>query len=104
MFFILSINSFKWLFQVATLFHKHPDLLEEFTRFLPDSSATPSTQLPYGRNSLPRFNERSSATPTLRQGHMDKVIVVSFEICYIITFLFVENLIESWWWPNEFRS
>ncbi|XP_024018495.1 paired amphipathic helix protein Sin3-like 2 isoform X1 [Morus notabilis] len=56
--------------EVATLFHKHPDLLDEFTRFLPDSNATPSTQhIPYGRNSLPRFNERSSVTPKI---HMDK--------------------------------
>ncbi|KAK9272549.1 hypothetical protein L1049_002922 [Liquidambar formosana] len=59
--------------EVAALFDDHPDLLEEFTRFLPDTSATPSTQhVPYGRNSFQRYDERSSAMPTLRQMHTDK--------------------------------
>ncbi|XWS44244.1 hypothetical protein CRYUN_Cryun15aG0027700 [Craigia yunnanensis] len=58
--------------EVASLFEDHPDLLEEFTRFLPDSSAAPLTQVPYGRNSTQRYNERSSATPTLRHIQMDK--------------------------------
>lgn len=60
--------------QVAALFDDHPDLLEEFTRFLPDSSATVSTQhASFGRNSFPRYDERSSAMPTLRQMNMDKL-------------------------------
>ncbi|OMO52741.1 Paired amphipathic helix [Corchorus olitorius] len=59
--------------EVAALFEDHPDLLDEFTRFLPDNSAAPSThQVPYGRNSTQRYNERSSATPTLRHIQMDK--------------------------------
>ncbi|XP_022740685.1 paired amphipathic helix protein Sin3-like 2 isoform X3 [Durio zibethinus] len=59
--------------EVASLFEDHPDLLEEFTRFLPDSSAAPLTQqVPYDRNSTQRYNERSSATPTLRHIQMDK--------------------------------
>ncbi|PPE00510.1 hypothetical protein GOBAR_DD02460 [Gossypium barbadense] len=59
--------------EVASLFEDHPDLLDEFTRFLPDSQAAPMTQqVPYGRNSTQHYNERSSATPTLRQIQMDK--------------------------------
>ncbi|KAE8689306.1 Paired amphipathic helix protein Sin3-like 2 [Hibiscus syriacus] len=59
--------------EVASLFEDHSDLLEEFTRFLPDSSAAPLTQqVPYGRNSTPRYNERSSATPNTRHAQMDK--------------------------------
>ncbi|WJX65521.1 hypothetical protein P8452_50176 [Trifolium repens] len=60
--------------EVATLFKEHRDLLEEFTRFLPDNSAAPSTQhAPFGRNSLQRFNERSSMTPMMRQMQAEKV-------------------------------
>ncbi|KAK9925188.1 hypothetical protein M0R45_033520 [Rubus argutus] len=59
--------------EVASLFDDQPDLLDEFTRFLPDSSATTSTHHgQYGRNAYPRFNERSSATPALRPMHIDK--------------------------------
>ncbi|XVF60417.1 hypothetical protein PTKIN_Ptkin08bG0044100 [Pterospermum kingtungense] len=59
--------------EVASLFEDHPDLLDEFTRFLPDSSAAPLAQPgPYGRNATQRYNERSSATPTLRHIQMEK--------------------------------
>ncbi|XP_017636091.1 paired amphipathic helix protein Sin3-like 2 [Gossypium arboreum] len=59
--------------EVASLFVGHPDLLEEFARFLPDASEAPLTQqVPNGRNSTHRYNERSSATPTLRHIQMDK--------------------------------
>ncbi|XP_031274590.1 LOW QUALITY PROTEIN: paired amphipathic helix protein Sin3-like 2 [Pistacia vera] len=59
--------------EVAALFEDHTDLLEEFTRFLPDTSATSLThQVPYARNSAQRGNERSSAIPALRQMHVDK--------------------------------
>ncbi|XP_043704298.1 paired amphipathic helix protein Sin3-like 4 isoform X2 [Telopea speciosissima] len=55
--------------EVAVLFRDHTDLLEEFTHFLPDSSATALPQhAPSGRNSF----QRSSAMPTLRQIHGDK--------------------------------
>lgn len=62
--------------QVATLFDDQPDLLEEFTRFLPDNSASPaSTQnFLHGRVLAPRVGERNSSGPTSRQLHMDKVI------------------------------
>ncbi|KAK9277386.1 hypothetical protein L1049_006929 [Liquidambar formosana] len=57
--------------EVAALFQDHPDLLVEFTHFLPDSSATASAQYaPSGRNSLLR--DRGSAMPTMRQMHVDK--------------------------------
>ncbi|XP_042497948.1 paired amphipathic helix protein Sin3-like 4 isoform X3 [Macadamia integrifolia] len=53
--------------EVAALFRDHTDLLEEFTHFLPDSSATALPQhAPSGRNSF----QRSSAT--LRHIHGDK--------------------------------
>ncbi|XP_057738666.1 paired amphipathic helix protein Sin3-like 2 isoform X4 [Arachis stenosperma] len=59
--------------EVATLFKDHRDLLDEFTRFLPDTSQAPSAQhAPYGRSSLQRFNERSSTAPMMRQVHVDK--------------------------------
>ncbi|XP_028778645.1 paired amphipathic helix protein Sin3-like 2 isoform X2 [Neltuma alba] len=59
--------------EVATLFEDHPDLLEEFTRFLPDTSAAPSSQhAPYGRNSFPRFGERGSTAPMIRPMQVDK--------------------------------
>ncbi|XP_031282358.1 paired amphipathic helix protein Sin3-like 4 isoform X2 [Pistacia vera] len=57
--------------EVASLFQDHPDLLVEFTHFLPDSSASASTQyVPSGRTSLLR--DRSSAMPTMRQMQVDK--------------------------------
>ncbi|KAK4272056.1 hypothetical protein QN277_020656 [Acacia crassicarpa] len=59
--------------EVATLFEDHSDLLEEFTRFLPDTSATPSTQhAPYGRNTFPRFSERGSTAPIIRSMQVEK--------------------------------
>ncbi|KAG7981890.1 hypothetical protein I3843_04G021300 [Carya illinoinensis] len=54
--------------EVATLFDNHSDLLDEFTRFLPDSAHN----APHLQNSFLRINERSSSTPTVRQMHMDK--------------------------------
>ncbi|GMI99171.1 SIN3-like 2 [Hibiscus trionum] len=63
--------------EVASLFKDHPDLLEEFTRYLPDSSAAPTTQIPYGRNSTQGYNDHSSAAPTLPHIQMDKVTALS---------------------------
>ncbi|PON46541.1 Histone deacetylase interacting protein [Parasponia andersonii] len=57
--------------EVATLFQDHPDLLVEFTHFLPDTSATASTHYPpSARNSMLR--DKTSAMPTMRQIHVDK--------------------------------
>ncbi|CAI9109588.1 OLC1v1009432C1 [Oldenlandia corymbosa var. corymbosa] len=60
--------------EVAALFEDHPDLLDEFTRFLPDNSGTatlPNTS--FGRPSFQRYDERSSAVPpALRQSQVDK--------------------------------
>ncbi|CAM8944784.1 unnamed protein product [Rhodiola kirilowii] len=59
--------------EVAVLFDDHPDLLDEFTRFLPNNSATPSMhQAPYSRSSFQRYDERSSAMPTLKKFHVDR--------------------------------
>ncbi|XP_060193680.1 paired amphipathic helix protein Sin3-like 2 isoform X1 [Lycium barbarum] len=59
--------------EVAVLFDDHPDLLDEFARFLPDTSGTASAaQTSFGRPSFHRYDERSSAVPMLRQPHMDK--------------------------------
>ncbi|CAA0828461.1 Paired amphipathic helix protein Sin3-like 2 [Striga hermonthica] len=51
--------------EVAALFDDHPDLLDEFTRFLPDNS--PAASAPHdsrGRHSFQRYDEKSSALPT----------------------------------------
>ncbi|KAL8471473.1 hypothetical protein ACS0TY_028934 [Phlomoides rotata] len=59
--------------EVAVLFDDHPDLLDEFTRFLPDNSANASApQTSFGRHSFHRYDERSSALPSMRQPHIDK--------------------------------
>ncbi|XP_069149570.1 paired amphipathic helix protein Sin3-like 2 isoform X4 [Solanum lycopersicum] len=59
--------------EVAALFEDHADLLDEFTRFLPDNSGTASaTQTLFGRPSFQRYDERSSSIPLLRQSNMDK--------------------------------
>lgn len=68
--------------QVSQLFEDQPDLLEEFTRFLPDnSSSAPFHDSQHGRI-LPRFFDRNSAVPASRQMHLDKVLSVNF--CSII--------------------
>ncbi|XWS22532.1 hypothetical protein CRYUN_Cryun29cG0044500 [Craigia yunnanensis] len=57
--------------EVAALFQDHPDLLLEFTHFLPDTSATASNHYASsGRNSIPR--DRNSAFPTMRAVPADK--------------------------------
>ncbi|CAM8903474.1 unnamed protein product [Rhodiola kirilowii] len=59
--------------EVAVLFDEHPDLLDEFTRFLPDNSAAPSMlQAPYNRSSFQCYDERSSGVPTLKKYLVDK--------------------------------
>ncbi|GAB4839893.1 hypothetical protein Ancab_020602 [Ancistrocladus abbreviatus] len=55
--------------EVAQLFQYHPDLLAEFTHFLPDTPAT-GQQIPNGRISAPR--DRSSAMPMNQQMHVDR--------------------------------
>jgi len=57
-------------FQVSLLFEDHSDLLDEFTKFLPEAASV-SAQHAFPRNSFQRINERSSATPALR--HVEKV-------------------------------
>ncbi|WOG93367.1 hypothetical protein DCAR_0312651 [Daucus carota subsp. sativus] len=59
--------------EVAALFDDHPDLLDEFIRFLPDASAVASAHnASLGRQPLNRYDERSSAVLTQRGTPMDK--------------------------------
>lgn len=66
--------------EVATLFHNHADLLDEFIHFLPDTSGTvPMQHPPTARNaSLLRRDERSSVVPLSRHMHgRDRVHIYS---------------------------
>uniref|UniRef100_A0A7N0V4M3 Histone deacetylase interacting domain-containing protein n=1 Tax=Kalanchoe fedtschenkoi TaxID=63787 RepID=A0A7N0V4M3_KALFE len=59
--------------EVAALFDDHPDLLDEFTRFLPDNSAAPSMhQAPFSRSSFQLYDERSSPMSTFKKFPADK--------------------------------
>ncbi|KAI4389240.1 hypothetical protein MLD38_001488 [Melastoma candidum] len=59
--------------EVAGLFEGHSDLLEEFTRFLPDNSTTTFQQsFPHGRSPLQHNNERNGSIPSMRQFHLDR--------------------------------
>ncbi|KAK1383711.1 paired amphipathic helix protein Sin3-like 2 [Heracleum sosnowskyi] len=59
--------------EVAALFDDHPDLLDEFIRFLPDASAVASAHnASVGRQQLNRYDERSSAVLAQRGTPMDK--------------------------------
>lgn len=59
--------------EVSQLFEDHPDLLDEFTRFLPDNSGAAATHhSQHARSIFPRSDERSSVMPSSRQMHVDK--------------------------------
>ncbi|XP_064949089.1 paired amphipathic helix protein Sin3-like 4 isoform X1 [Musa acuminata AAA Group] len=58
--------------EVAALFQNHQDLLEEFTHFLPDASATFAPHYPYSGRPFVRRDDRSSIMPTARHVHGDK--------------------------------
>ncbi|CAL5335077.1 unnamed protein product [Camellia sinensis] len=54
--------------EVVVFFSDHSDLLDEFTRFLPDTSATaPAPHVPLGRHSFHCNDEKSFAMTTSRQ-------------------------------------
>lgn len=93
------LSSLHMNFQVASLFDDQPDLLDEFTRFLPDTSATTSThQGQYGHNPYPRFNERTSATPTLRPMPIDKVITLNLILISVSVLLVIlKGLVASFY-------
>ncbi|XP_058193253.1 trans-Golgi network-localized SYP41-interacting protein 1-like isoform X2 [Rhododendron vialii] len=60
---------------VTQLLRDHPDLLVEFTHFLPDSSASASIpHTPSGRNSVLRCDDRSSPLPAMK--HIGKNSIV----------------------------
>ncbi|XP_076908642.1 paired amphipathic helix protein Sin3-like 2 [Bidens hawaiensis] len=58
--------------EVASLFVDHPDLLDDFTRFLPDASAAASAHCASLRQSYQRYDERSSMVVSTRPGQHDK--------------------------------
>ncbi|KVH97754.1 hypothetical protein Ccrd_000113, partial [Cynara cardunculus var. scolymus] len=59
--------------EVATLLHNQPDLLKEFTNFLPDSSAAASNHYVHSsRNHNPRHEDSSSPIGTIRPLHSEK--------------------------------
>ncbi|KAK9061738.1 hypothetical protein SSX86_018921 [Deinandra increscens subsp. villosa] len=58
--------------EVASLFDDHPDLLDEFAKFLPYASASACAPHASLRHSYPRYDERSSALLPLRSGQHDK--------------------------------
>ncbi|KAL4581665.1 hypothetical protein LXL04_006191 [Taraxacum kok-saghyz] len=57
--------------EVASLFEDQRDLLEEFTKFLPDASAHHHASS-LGRHSYNRYDERSSAMTPPKQSQLDK--------------------------------
>ncbi|XP_009415815.2 paired amphipathic helix protein Sin3-like 4 isoform X1 [Musa acuminata AAA Group] len=58
--------------EVAALFQNHHDLLEEFTHFLPDASATYAPHHAYSGRGFVQRDDRSSLMPTARHIHGDK--------------------------------
>ncbi|XP_010453632.1 PREDICTED: paired amphipathic helix protein Sin3-like 2 [Camelina sativa] len=57
--------------EVSTLFEDHSDLLEEFTRFLPDSLA-PHTAAQLLRSQAQRYDDRRSGPPLVPRMFMEK--------------------------------
>ncbi|KAJ8465430.1 hypothetical protein OPV22_027982 [Ensete ventricosum] len=53
--------------EVAALFQNHQDLLEEFTHFLPDASATYAPHIGYPDRSFAHRDERSPVMPSARE-------------------------------------
>jgi len=66
--FVLVFNMLN--LQVAILFRDHHDLLGEFTHFLPDTSATASTN---DSVKVPVRDRGIKSLPTMRQIDLDKV-------------------------------
>ncbi|URD90105.1 hypothetical protein MUK42_27419 [Musa troglodytarum] len=58
--------------EVAALFKNHQDLLEEFTHFLPDASATCAPHLGYPDRSFAHQDERSPVMPSAREDKREK--------------------------------
>lgn len=72
-------NNIGFSLQVASLFVDHHDLLDEFRHFLPNSSG--KVPMHSGRNSsgnVLRRDEKSPVVPTVRQVHVDKVLIWGF--------------------------
>ncbi|XP_028057723.1 paired amphipathic helix protein Sin3-like 6 [Camellia sinensis] len=61
--------------EVVVFFSDHSDLLDEFTRFLPDTSATAlAPHVPLGRHSFHCNDEKSFAMTTSRQVPAVKIL------------------------------
>lgn len=61
--------------QVSYLFRGHPDLLEEFTHFLPDAmAAARARQAQTHRAPILRYDAKSSSMTTARHMHVEKVV------------------------------
>ncbi|WOK93445.1 paired amphipathic helix protein Sin3-like 4 isoform X2 [Canna indica] len=58
--------------EVAALFQSHQDLLEEFTHFLPDASATYGPHHTYSGRGFAHRDDRSPMMPAVRHVHGDK--------------------------------
>ncbi|XP_064952006.1 paired amphipathic helix protein Sin3-like 3 [Musa acuminata AAA Group] len=58
--------------EVAALFQNHQDLLEEFTHFLPDASATYAPHLGYPDRSFAHRDERNPVMPLAREDKREK--------------------------------
>ena len=63
------------LMQVAVLFHNHHDLLEEFTHFLPDTSAPPGAHVSSSRAVMRGREDMSSMMPSMRHPYVDRVFI-----------------------------
>ncbi|XP_019170871.1 PREDICTED: paired amphipathic helix protein Sin3-like 3 isoform X2 [Ipomoea nil] len=60
--------------KVASLLHEHPDLLEEFTRFLPDTSATTRAHYQSNRTHILQYDDKSTPMIKGRPINTDKFI------------------------------
>lgn len=63
--------------EVAALFHNQPDLLGEFTHFLPEPTATASHYAQSERNANPRRDDKNSPLTAMRPMHAEKKATAS---------------------------
>ena len=85
---------------MAALFQNHQDLLEEFTHFLPDASATYAPHHAFSGRGFVQRDDRSSLMPTARHIHGDKVhlqfnfLLSSEGRCYMLSFFRADLLVQ----------
>jgi histone deacetylase complex regulatory component SIN3 len=66
--------------QVATLFKDHPDLLEEFSQFLPDQSAQAAVRADSGGRKLPRSGRDLGVTKV----HIFPLVLPPRQCCLVL--------------------